>query len=222
MKKETKVKIASGILAIALASGTILVPANVLAETNTKIESQETVTENEEKPYNIHIVQPGENLSKISRIVCIELCGKSDASYWPVLAFLNDYPRVIHPGDELIYPKTMEEMQLLYDRLLETKWILRYIQSNDVYGTRKRSKQYTVGELLRDIYGDDVCVDPDFVKLYVTAIETESGIKFSTDYNIDTIILDQNQDNIDYSHLFNLTEWIPTLNELEKYKPKSK
>jgi len=40
-----------------------------------------------------------DNLSKISEKICGHYKKEVTTKYWPALAFLNGYPRVINPGD---------------------------------------------------------------------------------------------------------------------------
>ena len=68
----------------------------------------------------------------------------------------------------------------------------------------------TIYSLLREIYGPHVRVDRNFVRNYLNI----HGLKDQYE------ILDTNEFDTDV--FFILTEWIPTLDELEEYKPMHK
>lgn len=160
----------------------------------------------EESQYKQYVVKNGDNISKISRKICKYYNEDPTTKYWPVLAFLNGFPKVIHEGDVLVFPGSFEDMVGLWQDLDEMGWIKRYVRANDVYGNSKRKDDFTIGDLLAEIYGDEVCTDPDFVDLYLEA----HGLKGQ--YNIDTIVKD-------YDGLFSmLTEWLPSVEELEEYR----
>jgi len=205
MKKETKMRLISGALVVTMATSmAFLNPQKAYAATGTVYTEGKFVEETESK-YGQYVVKKGDNASLISQKICRHFNVEMTTKYWPVIAFLNDFPRIIQPGDIIIFPNSMEEMDNLLAKLKETGWTARYIQKNDVYGKRKKEVTHTVGELLAEIYGQDACIDPDFVSLYLEA----QGLK--NKYNIDSPI-----DTTDM--LFNLTEWIPTLQELEEYQ----
>lgn len=191
---------------------TIVAAANLFYATNTKAiadtkkgnktKVEETVTITGFEQYT---VKEGDNASRISEKICNRLHIEQTTKYWPVIAFLNDYPRIIHPGDIIIYPKDAVEMENLYQNLRKTGWLARYIQKQDIYGTKKKAARTTLGQLLSEIYGPGVCIDPDFVALYLKAQGLEGR------FDIDSIV------NGDNDTLFLVTEWIPTLDELQEY-----
>ena len=208
MDKKTKIRLMTGVMAVTMATSIAFInPQTAYAETNTKYTQRtfiEEPMEYEESQYNRYVVKKGDNISLISQKICKYYGEEMTTKYWPVLAFLNGFPRIIQPGDIIIFPGTFEDMDSLLNSLKETGWTARYIQKNDVYGKRKKQVTHTVGSLLAEIYGEQVCVDPDFVALYLNA----QGLNGK--YNIDSPV-----DTTDM--LFNLTEWIPTLQELEEF-----
>ena len=210
MKKETKMRLISGALVVTMATSmAFLNPQKAYAATGTVYTEGKFVEQTESK-YGQYVVK-GDNASLISQKICRHFKAEMTTKYWPVIAFLNDFPRIIQPGDIIIFPNSMEEMDNLLAKLKELGWTARYIQKNDVYGKKKQEKhRTTVGELLVDIYGDKVCVDPDFVRQYLETIGL--GNIYSYDTPIDTT----------NDMFFYLTEWIPTLDELEEYKPMHK
>lgn len=207
MANEIKLRIKSGVLALAVAGGiTLTNPPKVYAEEVKPHYTQGTFLEDqmeyEESQYGRYVVKKGDNISSISQKICRRFGEDTTTKYWPVLAFLNGFPRVIQPGDIIIFPATFEDMDQLLQDLKETGWTSRYIQQNDVYGKKKKAqKRTTVGELIAEIYGEEACTDPDFVRRYLQA----QGL--SGKYTMDSEIEGTNM-------LFELTEWIPTLEEL--------
>ena len=93
-------------------------------------------------------------------------------------------------------------------KLRSVGWTGRYIRDNKVYGTKKMKtvSMESIGRLLHQIYGNKVCVDEDFIRLYLKA----QGLD-------DTYIL-THREGLDNEVLFELTEWIPTLEELSEYR----
>ena len=210
MTKETKTRVMKGVAVLAL-SFVLANPGEVYAEgipksmQGTFLESTYEINGEpnyEESQYGRYVVKKGDSASSISRKVCKYFDEEPTTKYWPVIAFLNGFPRVIQPGDVIIFPDTFEDMDELLNSLKETGWTARYIQQNDVYGRRKNNKGVTLIQLLTEIYGDTACVDPDFVYQYLKV----QGLQGQ--YDMDSIV------NGDNETLFRLTEWIPTLEEL--------
>ena len=158
--------------------------------------------EYEESQYKRYVVEKGDNISKISRKICNYFGEEPTTKYWPVLAYLNDFPRVIQPGDIILFPGTFEDVDGLWQDLNETGWIKSYVEQNDVYGNNKKNRK-TVSDLVKEIYGENV--DINFVRLYLDAL----GL--SQKYNINSVISGNNM-------LFELTDWIPTIEELVEYQ----
>ena len=214
--KVNKTKVMSYALALVMSTSTIaLSTSEAYAE---GINSQTVTTsvkpkngsfidepmEYEESQYLRYVVEKGDNISKISRKICKYFDEEPTTKYWPVLAFLNEFPRTIQPGDVLIFPGTFEDVDGLWQDLNDAGWIKKYVKENNVYGSKKKKRE-TVGSLIAEIYGESACADPDFVSLYLEA----QGL--SQKYNIDSVI-----DGNDM--LFELTEWIPTIEELKEYR----
>ena len=200
MKKETKMKLMTGALVVTMAASTLgMTPA--YAETGTKKQGTivETQLENGQTR-NVYVVKEGDNLSRISEKLCRKVYGiEPTTKYWPVLAFMNGYPRVAQPGDEMIYPETLDEMEARLDFLKKSGLYGKYVRQNNIY-----KKKFKVKDLLNDIFGSTVCVDPDFINQYLTTLGLEDK------YNADTVI-----DTVE--ELWNLTEWIPSLPQM--YSP---
>ena len=216
MEKTTRTRVMSGITALAMAF-TMASMGEVKAEglptykpgtfiTGTESYGDPTDEENydyEESQYGKYVVKKGDNTSKISEKICRYYDVDVTTKYWPVIAFLNGFPRVLKEGDVVIFPGEFEDMENLLISLKENGWTARYIQKHDIYGSRKNQEgTLTLGELLKDIYGDSVCVDEDFARKYLRVI----GLR---GYNLDSIV------NGNTDTYFRFTEWIPTLNELE-------
>ena len=171
----------------------------------------ETV-ENGEETYNLYVVKEGDNLSRISEKVCSHFREEISTEFWPTIAFLNNYPRVIRPGDLIMYPNSYDKMVEMNAKLRELGWTSRYIIKNKIYKKTKKSAlpRETVASLLHDIYGDAVCVDEDFIRLYLKAQGLEDKYYLT------------NAQSITNEVLFELTDWIPTLDELEEVQNNKK
>ena len=207
MNKDN-IRFTTKVLSLALATGiTLSSPCNCYAEKKPKQGSFiEYVVENGETKYNRYVVKEGDNLSHISEKICRFFGEEITAKYWPVVAFLNEFPRTLRPGDIIIFPETYEELVLMYNDLKEIGWISRYSNKNDVYGKNKQRKyRKTIGDLLHEIYGDSVCVDEDFIRSYLKTVGlSDKYDSYSGDFGND--------------ELFELTDWIPTLKEIENSK----
>ena len=211
MKKKKNLKIMSGVLALTLSTGISLAnPSFAYAEVTPNQTFVGEPIEQEETKYNEYIVEKGDTLSGISRKIC-EYYGKEPSSkYWPALAFLNNTSDLIFVGQTIIYPTSFEELDNLLLELNKTDWKPEIVIYNDVYGPKSRSKkEATVKDVVREIYGNMVNVDSDFVKLYLDA-QLLTGV-----YNENSRITDNDM-------LFRLTEWIPTLEDLEEHREKTR
>ena len=217
--KIENIKISRKLIALLVAGGITLAPIPGTCVTNNSYDPGtfvKSVEEIEDAKYGIYIVKEGDNLSRISEKVCSHERIDITTKYWIVLAALNDYPRVIHENDEIIFPLDPDELEDLYVSLSKSGWKAKYIQNNKIYAERKKVEisQKMVYDLLYDIYGDKVCIDPDFVKLFFDY----KGL--SDKYTITP------SDYVPGKALYDMTESIPTLEELEEYritnKPKVK
>ena len=73
-------------------------------------------------------------------------------------------------------------------------------------------KNVYVSDIVTQIYGEEIIVDNQFVNAYIKTISgatEEAGNQMRKEYKPDTIIKDNND-------LFELTEWIPTLEEVQE------
>ena len=211
MKKDN-IRFTAKVLSLALATGiTLTTPSSVYAEKGPKPGSFiEHTIENEDVKYNRYVAKEGDNLSRISEKICRFFGEEKTTKYWPVIAFLNGYPKTLNPNEVIIFPATFEEMVLMYNNLKEIGWTSRYIQKNDIYGNAKR-KQFrkSMRELLRDIYGKSVKINDEFIETYLNTIGLQDKY-------------DAYSGDFDNDELFELTEWIPTLDELQETKKYTK
>ncbi len=217
--KELKVKGLSLLSAgVMLVSGYVLGNINECKaegiKTNAKIE-ESLNSEDTEIEYVEYEVQKGDNASKLSREMCKHYGIEPTNKYWPVIAYLNGYPRMIKPGDTIKYPELYTVTEKLYGALRTSGWLARYIQHNNIYGKNDLNPRYTVADVLEEIYGKKKSQNYTLVEAYLDAIG------MNKDFDSDTDVRDPNK-------LFKLTDWIPTEEELLEYgynpalNPKSK
>lgn len=191
------------LLSYVVAGGIMVTPAISNGETGYKHGS--FITTSNEENYNQYVVKEGDNASVISRKICAFFNQEISNKFWPVIAFYNNYPRVIHKGDIIVFPKTYEQLVEVNNQLQEMGWTKRYVERNNIYHHQKKKRitLQTIGSLLYEIYGDSVCIDEDFVRKYLRLHELNNK------YDIgDT-------DELSVDDLFRLTEWIPSLEEIE-------
>ncbi len=205
--KENKLKITNKMLAIMVAGGITFSPI-VSNAINYKPGTFIELSIDESKLFNQYVVKEGDNASIISQKICRYFDEEVTTKYWPAIAFLNAYPRTINPGDIIIFPKTFERLQSLNEDLKETGWTNRYVKKNKIYKKKNKEKisRDNIESLLYEIYGDSVCIDEDFIHLYLEI----QGLD-------DKYALSDNSKFVD-DQLFYLTEWIPTLDELNEYR----
>ena len=213
MKKDNKqfsVKLASGITILMLATASLSGTVSAYAEginTNELVETQykegDFITNyksTEDESFNAYVVKKGDNSSRISEKICKYFGEEISTKYWPVVAYLNDYPRIINPGDIVVFPETVGIMDEMLSNLKKSNWLSKYVQYQKVY-ENNYNKNITIGKILDDIYGKGAQDDPEFVKKYLKTVG------FSSKCNKDTEILNTDQ-------YFALTEWIPSLEDL--------
>lgn len=214
-KSKARLRIMTGVTALIMASAPISLntkDAHAEGINNSSVTTVQKykngtfideLMEYEESQYRRYVVAKGDNISLISKKICRYYEQEPTTKYWPVLAFLNQFPRVIQPGDILIFPGTFEDMDGLWSDLKETGWIDRYVAKNKVYSKSKssKSKGTTVGDLIAEIYGSEY-KNPEFVQRYLKIQGLDSK------YSIDSVISGNND------ALFELTDWIPTLEEI--------
>ena len=218
--EKNQIRITRKLIALLVAGGITLAPIPGSCLTNNSRDPGTFVKNadlDETKEYGEYIVKEGDNLSKISEKVCSHLRGEISPEFWPTLAFLNNYPRVIKPGDVIYYPKTYERLVELNNKLQELGWTSKYKQTYKVYGNTKKVglSMEMVGKLLYDIYEDEVnkgeiCIDEDFIRLYLKVQKLDNKYVLTKAKEIN---------NDDY---FALTEWVPTIEELNTYEQSQK
>lgn len=202
-------KLTSLILAGTIAMGAHALSANKVYAEGINSDTRIMQEAKGEKNLSTYTVKKGDNASKISRWICNEYGIKQTNKYWPVIAFLNNYPRIIQPGDEIVYPTDLEKTEKLLAILKRTNWFSKYVQKNNIYGKKGNNSGITVAELL----------DSVFEECYGVSTEGNEDL-----YNQYLFSIGVNEDNhselCDLNHvisgedLFNLTESIPTLEEV--------
>ena len=190
--------------------------------------------------YTVEVIE-NDNASRISEVIIatynkekqipkeeLEVFDAEDSktkrsSFWPAVVYMNtDSGKKfrINPGDILIFPTEYEKFKELNGRVKASGWYSRYLTANKIYPPKKTyvlPKGRTM-KLIQEIYtemypGEDICVDEDFVRNYLNA----------HNYNGKYVLKEEAE--FTSEDLFVLTEWIPTLEELEetaKTKKKSK
>lgn len=203
MKKDLKLRIKSGALALIVAGGIGIstLPKTKAEDIQITVKHGSFIENNEDENYIRYVVKKGDCSSIISKKICRYFGIQETTKYWPVIAFLNDYPRIIQPGDIIKFPSSIKEMDKLLDEIKRNNYTSLYIQKYHIYDEKENESIGTLNELLVDIYGDVVYEDQSFIDNYLKTI----GLRRK--YNGSSVITDTNQ-------LFELTEWIPTLEEL--------
>ena len=205
--KVNNLRISSAFMAIVVAGG-IAVGSISNAYGDTKYKQgtfiSETV-EDDDLHYNQYVVKKGDTLSKISIKICRYFNQEKSTKYWPSIAFLNNYPRTVNPGDIIVFPETFEKLESLNSDLRKNGWTARYIQNNRIYekNIRIKPKTYSIQSLLAEIYGKDVTIDDNFIDAYLSATGLED--KYCK----------EDLQAIENDVIFELTDWIPSINELD-------
>lgn len=210
-KGQITIKLATGVTAFMLTMSPVLAGTvgNVYAEeikTTSVTEKQYkegTFIENYkcdgEKTYHGYVVKRGDTTSRISEKTSKYLKAEKTTKYWPVIAYLNDYPRTIKPGEVIIFPNNIEDMNELLSNLKSSNWVSKYIQYNGIYKNKK--KNITIGEVIDQIYGKGASQDPTFVRKYLKTVGMDPA-KFNSTSELNS------------TSYFKLTDWIPTTEEL--------
>jgi hypothetical protein len=209
--EKGKIRISPKLIALLLAGGIAFAPIEGLAKTDNSydpgtfvkwVEMDDTCT------YGVYIVKEGDNLSRISEKICSHFGIDITTKYWPLLAKINKYPRIIKPGDIILFPKTYKKFIKEFNDL-DPKWISEYKTNNKVYGPEKTEISINeVANLLYEIYGEQLeCIDPDTINLYLKV----TGL----DKKYEIIDFDKELNN---DELFDLTDYIPTINEIKEYQ----
>ena len=152
----------------------------------------------EESQYVRYVVKKGDNASKVSEKMCKYFGQPITTKFWPVIAYLNEYPRVIREGDILIFLGTYEDNVLLLDALDQSGWTAAYKR---VYKVYQHEKKLTVKQLIQQIYLYDIRVDDEIAQKYLKKLGLDG------EYSIDSILSDENE-------VFKFVDWIPTLEEI--------
>ena len=211
MKNGIKKRLATGAVVVSMATSMVFgMTTNAYADTSTKYKQGTFVTttnELTERDYTFYVVKQGDNTSRISEKISRHFGIEPTTKYWPVVAFLNGFPRVLQPGDIIFFPETIEEMDEYLTKIKKSGKFARYVQKYNIYGKNdnKIEDPWTIGQLLDDIYHTyghtDADIDPDFLYKYLE----EVGLP--TNYTLDTLI--------DNSDLYvALTIYIPSLEQL--------
>ena len=226
--KTKNLRITSAFLALTMTAALALSkPMDVKAEESTnqvitinsndqELNDSVGITENTEglveitniKTYYMYTVQKGDNASLISKRICRKFNVTPTTKYWPVIAFLNNYPRVIRPGDVIYYPTSIEEMDSLLSMLKESGWLKNYIRLNRIY--KRNDGVLTLGEIIDDIYGHGASKNPELVNAYLKIIGCEGM------FDANSVIFDGNIEKPNYDLYFMVTEAIPTREEIQE------
>ncbi len=216
MEKDN-IKISRRMMALLVAGGISMAPIPGTALTNNSYDPGTFVKmADENEVYGQYVVKEGDNASRISEKVCSHLRVEITTKYWPAIAFLNGYPRVMEPGDIIIFPKTIEALENLNNELRSCGWTDRYIQKNKIYKNKPKKlvSKYSITSLLHEIYGPGVCIDEGFIHDYLAI------------HHLDDHYIITESDGLRDDTLYELTEWIPSLEELHEFhkenKPKTK
>ena len=188
MSKSKNIRLASGLLAVGLATTMVTtgltdayaegLPVTYTPGSFIVAEIPESTEDETFEVHNQYVVQAGDTLAGISRKICKFFEIEEKEYYWVVLAFLNGVSPIIHEGDVLEFPTSVERMDEIRDELNSSKWTARYIAQYDVYGESNRNgrqnggaRQFTfvpgkttVRELALNEYGR---ADDYFVELFI-------------------------------------------------------
>lgn len=203
MSNDLKLRLKSGVLALIVAGGISFasLPETKAEDIQVTVKQGSFIESIDEDNYIRYVVKEGDNTSIISKKICRYFGVEMTTKYWPVIAFLNDFPRIIKPGDIIVLPISIDESERMLENLKANNWTSRYIQKNNIYGPKKVKSRITVVDLIADIYGNIAYTEPNLVDDYLKILGLHEK------YDSDTIITDNNE-------LFELTDWIPTLEEL--------
>ena len=231
--KNLRTRVMSGLTAagIALAGYAVTSPINVYAEKVSKYGV--TIDQETGEEYNTVIVEEGDTASKISsRIVHYFIENKevpaddkamfnedydTRSRFWPVVVYMNTEPGCKYHskvGEKFIFPKTYDELVEMNTYLRKSGWLARYVQNNHVYPQekvysvpREKTRRLVQG-IYREMYNDpNLIVDDETLDAYLKAHNSKNS-KFVYKKN----------SRLDKEELFILTEWIPTMDELNDYK----
>lgn len=210
--EKGKIRISPKLMALLLGGAIALTPITGLAVTDNSYNEGtfvKWIEQSDEYDYGIYIVKEKDNLSRISEKICSHFKEEITTKYWPALAYLNNYPRIILPGDIIRFPKNFDDLVELNEKLEKKGWTSKYKQTNKVYGKKRiKISMEVVGELLYDIYGEELgCIDPDLMNTYlkVTGLDKKYELR---DFKKKT-------DNNKYQ---DLTEYIPSVDEIKEYQ----
>ena len=209
MKNDLKLRLKSGTLALMVAAGIQTASLPKTTAEDIKITyKQGTFIDNTEEDYLKYVVKKGDCSSIISSKICNYFGIEKSTKYWPVIAYLNDYPRVIQPGDIIIFPKTIDEMNAMLTELKTKGYISSYIQKNSIYNENNiDGEEYmTMFELVSCLYGDDCYVDESFVTNYLKVREINKKFKPNSKLT---------KEDVAY-----INECVPTIEELGYQKTK--
>ena len=210
--EKGKLRVSPKLIALLVAGGIALTPIPGSCVTNNSYEPGtfvKCVEQVEGAKYGIYIVKEKDTASRISEKICSHERIEITTKYWPVVKFLN--PGVLNPGDQIIFPLDPNELE---DILKELKkgWLANYINQHNVYPKveKKKISYEAAAALIADFYnGEDVCIDPDFVYLYMKATGLDKKYKLS------------NSKGLTDNDVAAFADWIPTVDELNAYKEKT-
>ncbi len=212
MEKE-KLRVSPKLIALLVAGGIALTPIPGSCITNNSYDPGtfvNSVEQVEGAKYGIYIVKEKDTASRISEKICSHERIEITTKYWPVVKYLN--PGVLNPGDQIIFPLDPNELEEILTEL-KKGWLANYINTHNVYPKveKKRISYEAAATLIADFYnGQDVCIDPDFVSLYMKATGLDKKYKLS------------NAKGLTDDDIAAFSDWIPTVNELNDYQEQQK
>ena len=204
MKKDS-LRITPKLIALLLAGGIALTPIAGSATTDNSYDPGtfvKKVEQVEDAKYGIYIVMEGDTASRISEKICSHERIHITTKYWPVVKYLN--PGVLNEGEQIIFPLDPNELEELCDDL-HKGWLADYIQKHNVYPKveRKKISYEDAAKLIAELYqGQDVCIDPDFVRQYLKTTGLDKKYKLSSAKEL------SNDDIAAFG------DWIPTLEDI--------
>ena len=203
--KKNGIKLMCGVLCLTtVATGASLMASNIASAEVIPEKTKKFVGEPIDSLYNTYTVVKGDSLARISQKISLYLGVESTSKYWKVLAFLNDSSDLLHVGDVIRYPRTIEELDDLAADLKEAEWTFKTTiknNSEEYAPYTKKIKTTTVYEVIKAACRGKYTVDRKFAKLYLQMQVVPAG------WTLDTKI-----STTDEVHM--LTEWIPSKEDI--------
>ncbi len=179
--------------------------------TPVEITEENNISENNIE-FGEYTVVRGDNASIISKKICKHVYHiEPTTKYWPVIAFLNGYPRVIHAGDVIVYPKNLKDMEKMLTWIKSSNngtkdsWLVKYLRSHRVYFDGERyliENPQTAGEIFDEMFGKGASKNIELFNYYLKVLGIEGK------YTPNTLV-------VSFEGVWELTEGGYTLFELK-------